>query len=108
METGIKEKSTSLFRKIALITIMDGVCGVIDVKPEQVANPGRVRDVVKARHIFSYIACRLAGYRLKEVSDYLNCSEVNVSKMLRRLEENFLTEHEKEIEGVRLKLSIIT
>lgn len=88
--------------------IINKLCFTMRLEPGLVRGSGRVQQAVVARRIFAYLACRLAGYQLRDVADYLNCSIVTVSKSIKWVEETLLTEQGRtladNIEGVRLKL----
>ena len=81
-----------------LDAILQVACSALDVNPDLVVSPGRQPQVVKARKFFIYLSCRQAGYRIREVAEFLGCSDINISKSLKSFEEK----------GVGLKLSIIT
>lgn len=82
--------------------LMRQLCREMDIETALILGVGRSRRAVQARRLFSYLACRSAGYRLRDVAGYLDCSEVTISNSIKWVEENLSAE---EIDGVRLKLS---
>ncbi|KAF1086129.1 Transposase IS200 like protein [Sporotomaculum syntrophicum] len=82
--------------------IMRQLCKELEIAPAIILGAGRGSRAVLARRLFAYLACRLAGHRLRDVASYLGCSEVTTSKSVKWVEENLSAE---EIDGVRLKLS---
>lgn len=96
------------FSPPGLPEILNELCMVTNIEPGVVLSSGRTQQAVLARRLFAYLACRMAGYPLKDVADYLSCSVVSVSKSLRWVEETMASDAgshiTKDIERVKLKL----
>jgi len=84
--------------------IMRQLCTELAIEPGLVLGAGRGSRAVLARRLFAYLACRMAGHRLRDVAKYLGCSDVTISKSVKWVEQNLSNEDGK-IKGVRLKLS---
>lgn len=72
---------------ISLEGLLTEVAGLTGVNPNAIAGPSRSKEVVTARDLFVYSACRLNRMLLKEVAGFLNRTEAAISKSLQRAEK---------------------
>jgi hypothetical protein len=82
----LKDKTVSekVRASVRLPELVDHISGILDVHPELIRQPSKVRLLADARGVISYIAIREVGYKGLEVGQELNIGPAGVSIALRR------------------------
>jgi putative transposase len=82
----LKEKTLSekVRAFVRLSELVDNISSILDVNPELIRQPSKIRLIAEARGIISYMAIRELGYMGLKVGKELNLGPAGVSIALRR------------------------
>lgn len=80
-----REDEKLICERLELKKILDIICSVIGIMPKAVKSNVKVKRVVWARRLFSFVARVYFGYQLKEIASYLGIDITTVTKNIRKI-----------------------